>query len=174
MGVNKVKVEERKRKAWKLYSEGFSYREIGRELKVSHVQVMKYVKPFFDEWLDENGEEVKKKKERELLKLDAWEKRVTRAFNKQFPDKELQDKIAQEVSLKLKILTKRARLLGLEKIIVESTNKDYDMSQFTDSELRRIIAGEDPGKILVERSNGSNAIESKSRIRIKKKNRKKK
>lgn len=151
---SKVTRAERIKRAWFLYCEGFSYREIAAELNVSHNQIAKDLKPLIQQWMKDNNIQLDAIRDKELIKLENWDKRITKIFHKSGTDKDSQAKIAREINLKLRIQRQRANILGLNKLMIISTNKNYDMKEFNDDELLRIYKGESPEKIMAER--GSN------------------
>ncbi len=165
---NRLKIEERKRKEWFFYLQGFTLREIARELRISKSQVHKDIKELIDEWLKDNDIELEDLRRKELMKLDNYEKRITKAFNTTGADRETISKISREINLKLKIQRQRSRILGLEKIIIEATSKEWDMSIFSEAELARIATGENPGKVYAER-NEQKPIQSQGTVRNQKK-----
>lgn len=164
--ANKMTVADKKKKAWQMYCEGFSLRAIGKELKVSHVQVKKYIDPLLNEWLHEHDVQLDEIKKRELLKLDNWDKRIARVFNSN-AGKDKEEKIAEEIRIRLQIHKQRARLLGLEKIVFEGTNKNWDMTQFSDEELLEIASGVSP-EFIIKRRNEFGTNTGKGNTGIKK------
>lgn len=149
---NKVKIAERKKQAWTLYREGFSYRDISEKLKYSKSQAQRDVEEELEEWLEQSRKEAAKIKIREYLKLQRLDEKVALTFNSLGTTEFDQDKIIKEVDARTKISHLIFKLFGLDKIIIEQPGKDYDMSIFTDNELIRITQGEDPSKILAERN----------------------
>ena len=151
--VNKVKQTERKLQAWTLYQEGFTYRDIAQKLKYSKSQVQRDVEDELEEWMSEQRKEANKIKVREYLKLQRLDNKAAMAFNAVGTDAEKQDKVLKEIEARTKISSLIFKLFGLDKIVIEKSDKqDYDLSSFTDAELHRIAQGEEPQKILAERN----------------------
>lgn len=158
MVSKKALTEERKKKAWFLWLGGMSFREIGKELGVSHAQIEKDIKKIKTEWEKQNESEISEIAKKELIKLEQWESRITVTHNKTGTDKDTRQKVIQEINAKMRIQQRRLRLLGLDKVLIVNVNENYDMKQFSDDELERIIKdGVSPKQIIAERNFESNS-----------------
>ncbi|NOS85243.1 MAG: helix-turn-helix domain-containing protein [Ignavibacteria bacterium] len=148
-----VKQIERMHQAWTLYQEGFTYRDIAQKLNYSKSQVQRDVEDELEEWMAEQRKEANKIKIREYLKLQRLDNKAAMAFNAVGTDAEKQEKVLKEIDARTKISSLIFKLFGLDKIVIEKSDKqNYDLSSFTDAELHRIAQGEEPQKILAERN----------------------
>jgi len=153
---NLVKARERKLQAWTLYQEGFTYRDIAEKLNYSKSQVQRDIEDELEAWMSEQRKEGAKIKIREYLKLQRLDNKAALAFNAVGTDAEKQDRVVKEIDARTKISTLIFKLFGLDKIVIETNDKNnFSMSDFTDSELMRIESGAHPTQILAERNQSS-------------------
>lgn len=154
--ANKIKVAEKRKQVWTYYCEGLTSRDIAANMtargsKMSHTMVLKYINKLLKDYETEESIDLKDIKQRAKLKLERLDQKAAAAFNKTDDDKKSMAKVEKEIQLRLKIHDRYSRLMGLDKIIGEKNNKEIDLSQFNDTEIDRIIGGEDPEKILLEK-----------------------
>lgn len=96
---------ERQFKALELRKDGWSYRDIGAKLGVSYTQAHRDVEEELRRLAQLNQDKAEELRQLELEKLDALEKAVSPMANVGQP---------AAVTLKLKVMERRAKLLGLD------------------------------------------------------------
>lgn len=143
---------KRKLKAWRLYQDGYTYRQIAEKLKCSKSTIQRDIEAEYELWSAEMRKESSKIKIREYLKLQLLDNKVVEALEEDETEESKSDKAIKEAEVRLKITDRVFKLFGLDKIVIESNENKYNMKDFTDSELYRISQGENPAKILAERN----------------------
>lgn len=146
-------VAKRRLKAWKLYQDGYTYRQIADKLGYSKSSVQNDIEAEYELWSAEMRKESSKIKIREYLKLQLLDNKVVEALEDEKTEESKSDKAIKEAEVRLKITDRVFKLFGLDKVVIEKSDKqNYDLSSFTDAELHRIAQGEEPQKILAERN----------------------
>jgi len=139
------KVATRQHDAWEMRRSGWSLRDIGAQLGVSHEQIRQDIAAVLALVQAEKAAEAGAYVDLELARYDNMLRALsTRA---DYGD-------VQAIAVALAVSKERRRLLGLDKIQAQ-TVVNVDVSQLTDDQLARIASGEDPLAVTSGRGAGN-------------------
>lgn len=157
---------EKMERAAALYLQGYTHAAIGREMGIAADTASKYIAEVRKSWLESSVRDFDTAKARELAKIDLLETTYWRAWEDSRRDKEV---VQVEDSTKggakgyiraegqsgnpafldgvMKCIEKRCKILGLD-APTKNINITIPWDKLTDEQVDRIIAGEDPKKVL--------------------------
>jgi len=138
------KVATRQHDAWEMRRCGWSLRDIGAQLGVSHEQIRQDLAAVLALVQAEKAAEAGAYVDIELARYDSMLRALsTRA---EYGD-------VQSIAVALAVSKERRKLLGLDKTVIQA-NVNIDVSTLTDDQLARIAAGEDPLAVASGSSHG--------------------
>lgn len=118
-GQNKAQSEHRKLNALELRKSGATYRQIARQLGVSHTQIMRDVQSSLAEIAQQREQEAKQLRELEAMRYDALQSSIwMRAVKGDIG----------AITTVLKIMQQRAQLLGLNEATKHELNVLIDVA----------------------------------------------
>lgn len=126
--ARQINIEERRQQALDYRKAGYSYRDIGARLDVSHEQVRRDIEAALAALVDDTKDSAGQLRQLELERLDM----LTKAL-------EPMAKVGNPgaVNSFLRVMERRAKLLGLDAPVKQDIS--VDVTKLTDDELRAII-----------------------------------
>lgn len=124
----KANIEERRQQALDYRKAGYSYRDIGARLEVSHEQARRDVEAALAALVEDTKDSAEQLRQLELERLDMLTKALEPMAAVGNPG---------AVNSFLRVMERRAKLLGLDAPVKQDIN--LDVSKLTDDELRAII-----------------------------------